>query len=227
MKQQAWGTVLALAIGAGLGVAITLFNATRSTEAQPVAERAEAPRAKDAQGEHSGEGRLDALERQLAGLRLAVSQQRADNQARGRDDAPEAAGDESGGGESGGGLRSPEEARKQQALWVEGHEHNLASHRSQERDAKWAPGMESSIAESLEGLSADVKAKIDGVECRTASCAVTVIWNSEAEAKSELEVVSRAVGQLPCSTEIGLPLDPPTDGPFEVELYMGCERRAL
>jgi small-conductance mechanosensitive channel len=216
-----WVTVLSVTVGAVLGVGVTVMSASLASEEPKGAvkrsrDEVERDAAKDA--------RLAEMERNIASLRRSVSEPRAMPQPAAQ---PVSVAATQAVHEDPSVPRSPEEAKRASEEWVTQHEENLTQHRAQVRDLGWAPGMEASINESFDALPQDMKALVDDVECRSASCAVTLTWPSEVDARTEMADIARAVGALPCSMEIGLPSDVPTAGPVEVKLYMGCNRGTL
>ena len=91
---------------------------------------------------------------------------------------------------------------------------DIAAHEAEPTDARWARQMEKTLQDALERrLPANVPAELDGVDCRTTTCLVTLKFHDYAAARSSWQRVLATNYFVPCGVAVNA--EPPS-GPDDV-----------
>jgi hypothetical protein len=96
-------------------------------------------------------------------------------------------------------------------------------HEAQDVDAEWAESAAASFRLDLE-RRAEARGRLEALECRTTSCAVTLEWPTYGEAHAEFMRLVEGQYALNCATRMSVP--PPADDameqPYRAVLYFDC-----
>lgn len=188
------------------GVGAVLLIQGRGPGAKPQSPPSEAsagPRVMVPGRDYATEQRLDALEARLRDLARAKEER-----------------DGSATPETPAAIEDRQAATERFAQNVE---EEIAIHRSEPRDNRWATEKERFVHDEVTRVSAKLGSifSVVGVDCRRTTCVAQLQWPSEGEARASLHGLLSSSGNVGCARRIALP--PSTSaGDYRASLFIDC-----
>jgi hypothetical protein len=117
----------------------------------------------------------------------------------------------------------PEERARRVAEEFQYHQGLIQKNADAARNDQWATKMETALNGMLQRVPpGTAKMKIEGVDCRTDTCAVNVSWPSRQVAENELRVALNVVAGSRCGREVALPPPSTGDGEVRTAIMLQC-----
>jgi hypothetical protein len=103
-------------------------------------------------------------------------------------------------------------------------EGEIASHRSEPRDERWATAKERTFSSQLAGVAAKITPSFSvvGVDCRTYTCVAELRWPNQEEAHASLRELLSSSVEIGCARRISLPDQPPAGDGYRASMLIDC-----
>jgi hypothetical protein len=117
---------------------------------------------------------------------------------------------------------SPEQVRQE---LLERQQAQLQAHQREPVDFVWSQAAHASFSEDFSALTRGESFRVNGLDCRTTTCVVTVEWRTYAEATAGYPELLQYGYGMDCARSILLPEPEDPDARYQASLVLDCQGR--